>query len=81
MLSLSDNNQAGYLCADPEGETGPDPPEKSQKYRVSLQYWSRSPEKITKQPCQHLILGHHQPASETPFKTYNGAWILSPLIK
>ena len=24
---------------------GPDPPEKSQKYRVSLQYWSGSPEK------------------------------------
>ena len=28
------------------GTGGPDPyPEKSQKYRVSLQYWSRSPEK------------------------------------
>ena len=23
------------LCADPEGGGGPDPPEKSQKYRVS----------------------------------------------
>ena len=36
--------------ADPEGGTGgPDPPppspKKSQKYRVSLQYWSLSPEK------------------------------------
>ena len=34
--------------ADPEGGTGgPDPPsaEKSQKIRVSKQYWSRSPEK------------------------------------
>ena len=29
-----------------EGRTGgPDPPEKSQKYRVSLQYWSGSLEK------------------------------------
>ena len=27
------------------GTGGLDPPEKSQKYRVSLQYWSRSPEK------------------------------------
>ena len=26
------------------GERGPDPPEKSPKYRVSLQYWSRFPE-------------------------------------
>ena len=33
-------------CADPEGGTGgPDPPEKSQKYRVSKQYWSGSPGK------------------------------------
>ena len=34
-------------CADLKGGTGgPDPPEKSQKYRVSWQYWSRSPEKL-----------------------------------
>ena len=32
--------------ADPEeGTGGLNPPEKSQKYRVSLQYWSGSPEK------------------------------------
>ena len=34
-------------CADPEGgggTGGPDPPEKSQKYRVSYQYRSGSPE-------------------------------------
>ena len=33
--------------ADPEGGQGirPPPPEKSQKYRVSLQCWSDSPEK------------------------------------
>ena len=37
--------------------SGPPPPEKSQRYRVSLQYWSRSPEKITKLPRQHLMLG------------------------
>ena len=28
------------------GAGGPDPPEKSQKYRVSKQYWSGSPEKL-----------------------------------
>ena len=34
-------------CADPGGEGGQEPPhtpEKSHKYRVSLQYWSGSPE-------------------------------------
>ena len=31
-------------CADQEGGTGgPDPPEKSQKYRVTYQYWFGSP--------------------------------------
>ena len=31
-------------CADPEGGQGVRIPEKSQKYRVSEQYWSGSPE-------------------------------------
>ena len=43
------------------------PAEKSQKYRVSMQY-CLDPIKITKLPSQHLILGYHQPARETPFK-------------
>ena len=35
-----------YACADSEeGTGGPDPSEKSQKYRVSQQFWSGSPEK------------------------------------
>ena len=34
-------------CADPEGGTvGPDPPEKSQKYRVFLQYYT-DPDPLT----------------------------------
>ena len=42
-------------CADPEGrgheeQTSTHPPEKSQRYMVSLQYWSRSPVKSTKLP-------------------------------
>ena len=54
--------------ADPErGTEGPDPLEKSQKFRVSKQYWSRYPEKSPRQ-SQHSMLGHYRPASETPFK-------------
>ena len=43
------------------------PPKKSQKYRVSLQYWS-DPLKITKLLNQHSMLGQHLHASETPFQ-------------
>ena len=47
---------------------GRNPPEKL-KNRVSLQYWSGSPEnhKATKPALNDSILGHHRPASETPF--------------
>ena len=51
-------------CADPEGGGGV--PE-LQKYRVLKQYWSGSPEK-SQLPIHHSIMGHHWPASETPFK-------------
>ena len=52
------------------------PPEKSQKSRVSYQYWSRSPEnnhKASKPAFEcWAIIGppakRHLPASETPFK-------------
>ena len=37
-----------------------------QKYRVSLLNWSGSPKKH--KATKPSILGHHQPASETPFK-------------
>ena len=46
------------------GSEPPPPPEKSQKCRVSKQYWCGSPENIS----QHSKLGHHRPASETSFK-------------
>ena len=56
-------------CADSEGETGVQTPlEKSQEFRVCLQFLSRSPEKIMKLPSQHSMLVHYQHASETPFK-------------
>ena len=59
-------------CADPEGGQGsgqapPPPNEKSQKYRVSQQYWSGCL-KNTKLQSKHSMVGKHRPASETPFK-------------
>ena len=46
------------------GDRGPDPPEKSQKYRV-LTNSCQDPMKITKLTSQHSMLGHHRHASET----------------
>ena len=46
------------------GAGGPDPCWKITKIRVSQQYRSRTPKKTS----QHSMLGHHRPASETPFK-------------
>ena len=67
-----DVGNVGNTCADPDWGAGqgvrPPPPGKSQKYRVSEQYLSGSPEKITKLPTQHSMLGHHRHASETPYK-------------
>ena len=34
-----------------------------------LRNTGQTPLEITKLPSQHSILGHHQPASETPFKS------------
>ena len=59
-------------------------PKKSQKYWVFFQqYWFRTSEK----PSQHSMLGHHRPASETPFKlSFTGGqmmthfqWYMDPL--
>ena len=49
------------------GTGGPDPPEKSQNIGF-LSNSGPDPWKITKLPSQHLMLGHHRLASETPFK-------------
>ena len=43
------------------------PPEKSQTIGC-LSNTGLDPLKITKLPSQHSMLGHHQHASETPFK-------------
>ena len=75
----------------PSGGRGSGPPEKSQKYKVSLQFWSRSPERSRSYrasiQCWTII--------STPAKrhlngvllagrwwlAYSGIWILPPLIK
>ena len=53
------------------GTGGPVPPEKSQKYRVSLQYWSESPAKSQS----------YQAAGGPMMAHFSSIWILSPLIK
>ena len=54
-------------CADPEGTGGPDPLENYSNIGF-LSNTGTDPLKITKLPIQHSMLGHHRPASETPFK-------------
>ena len=89
--TVSTGSTISFSCADPDGggrrsdPPPPRPPEKSQSYRVSLQYWSGSPEKITKLPSQHSILGYQWPASKTPLKWpmmahFSGLGIHSSLI-
>ena len=83
-----------YMCRSRGGTGGPYPPEKSQKYRFSKQYWSGSPEnhRATK-PAINVgpsSACHHRPVSETPFKWcfigglmiahFSGICILYPLI-
>ena len=59
-----------YPCADPEGVTGgPDsPPEKSQNIGFLSHFGLDPLKKITKLSSQYSMLGHHQRASEPPFK-------------
>ena len=76
----------GTGCPDP-----PPPPPWKITFFCFVAILVRIPWKITKLPSQHLMLGHHRPASETPFKwrfadgptmaRYSGIWILSSLIK
>ena len=49
------------------GIEGPDPSE-NHKNIVFLSNTGPDPLKITKLPSQHSMLGHHQHASETPYK-------------
>ena len=49
------------------GTGGPDPLE-NYKNIAFLSNTGPDPLNITKLPIQHSMLGHHRPASETPFK-------------
>ena len=48
--------------------SGPPPPPETYKNIGFLSNIGPDPLKITKLPSQHSMLGHHRPASETPFK-------------
>ena len=50
------------------GGRGSGPPLKNHKNIGLLSYSGPDPLKITKLPSQHSMLGHHQHASEIPFK-------------
>ena len=71
-----------------EGKGGPYPPEKSHKYRVSLQYWSESPEKSqsyqTSIQCWTIIglrAKHHLSLSGRRCPAYRLLGSSFPLIK
>ena len=50
------------------GDRGSEPPLKNHKNKGFLSNTGPDPLKITKQPSQQSMWGHHWPASETPFK-------------
>ena len=56
--------QRHSACVDPEGDRGSGPPLNNHKIQgfFAILVW------ITKLTSQHLVLGHHRPASEMPFK-------------
>ena len=56
-------------CADPEGGgRWSAPPLENYKNIGFLSITGPDPLKITQLPIQHSMLGHHRPASETPWK-------------
>ena len=67
ILKIHQEKQLNLLCADPEGGRGFGSPGKSQKYRVSKQYWSRSLKNL-KATMPAFIVGPSSHASETSFK-------------
>ena len=59
---------------------GPDPPLENYKNIGFLGNTGPDSLKITNLPCQHSMLGHHQPSSETPFKWNFAGWpLMAPL--
>ena len=56
------------MCGSRGGDRGSGPPWKITKNIGILSNTGPDPLKITKLPIHHSMLGHHWPASETPFK-------------
>ena len=56
--------------ADPEGDRGSRPPMKNHKNIGSLSNTGQDPLKNHKATIPGLMLGHHGPASEKPFKWF-----------
>ena len=70
------------MCGTRAGTGGPDPPEKSQKYGVSYQYWSRSQSYQASIQCWAIIgppAKRNLNGDDGP--RFSAIWILSPLIK
>ena len=76
MLKLSPDSsirpqKRDLSSADPEGGGSGDPDPPPLKIHKNIGFLSNiglDPLKITKLPSQHLMLGHHWHASETPLK-------------
>ena len=67
---LNGANFVSYMHGSRSGDRGsgpPPPPGESQSCLVHYQYWSGSHGK-SQLPRRHSMLGHHWPASKTPFK-------------
>ena len=70
-VQTTNNNDPGYTAhvRIQRGTGGPDPPPlKNHKNIGFLSNFGPDPLQITKLLSQHSMLGHHQHASETPFK-------------
>ena len=73
-ITLRQDKDLTKPCADPEGggggggAVGSGTLLENNKNIGFLSNTGPDPLKITKLPIQHSMLGHHRPASETPFK-------------
>ena len=71
IADLSEASACSSMCRSRGGDRGsrhPPPPLENYKNIGFLSNTGAAPLKIIKLPIQHSLLGHHRPASETPFK-------------
>ena len=73
--------QHGRIQRGGGGDRGSGHPWKITKIKVFLAILVQIPWKITKLPSQQSMLGHHRPASETPFKwRFTGGPMMAPFV-